>query len=76
MRQERLEVFLRRRRRPITSARSRIRAPCGAACEDYRASATIGLVHDQKDKIELKMPLLALRGKQGVIEALFDCLAD
>jgi haloacetate dehalogenase len=46
-------------------------------CEDYRASATIDLVHDRKDlKKKLQMPVLALWGKQGVIEALFDCLAD
>jgi haloacetate dehalogenase len=48
-----------------------------STCEDYRASATIDLVHDRKDlKKKLRMPLLALWGKQGVIEALFDCLAD
>jgi haloacetate dehalogenase len=48
-----------------------------ATCEDYRAAATIDLVHDQKDlKKKLEMPLLALWGKHGVIEALFDCLAD
>jgi haloacetate dehalogenase len=47
-----------------------------STCEDYRAAATIDLVHDRKDKAKLKMPLLALWGKQGVVEALFDCLAD
>jgi haloacetate dehalogenase len=47
-----------------------------ATCEDYRAAATIDLVHDQKDKAKLRMPVLALWGKHGVIEALFDCLAD
>jgi len=48
-----------------------------ATCEDYRAAATIDLVHDRKDlKKKLRMPILALWGKQGVIEALFDCLAD
>ena len=48
-----------------------------ATCEDYRAAATIDLVHDRKDlRKKLKMPLLALWGRQGVIEALFDCLAD
>jgi len=48
-----------------------------ATCEDYRAAATIDLVHDSKDaKRKLAMPLLALWGKQGVIEAQFDCLAD
>ncbi len=48
-----------------------------ATCEDYRASATIDLVHDKKDlKRKITMPVLALWGRQGVIEALFDCLAD
>ncbi|OGA70918.1 MAG: alpha/beta hydrolase [Betaproteobacteria bacterium RIFCSPLOWO2_12_FULL_65_14] len=47
-----------------------------STCEDYRAAATIDLVHDQKDRAKLKMPLLALWGKHGVVEALFDCLAD
>jgi haloacetate dehalogenase len=47
-----------------------------ATCEDYRAAATIDLVHDQQDRAKIRMPLLALWGKQGVIEALFDCLAD
>jgi haloacetate dehalogenase len=47
-----------------------------ATCEDYRAAATIDLIHDQKDRAKLKMPLLALWGRQGVIEALFDCLGD
>jgi haloacetate dehalogenase len=48
-----------------------------STCEDYRAAATIDLVHDRKDlKKKLKMPLLALWGRQGVIAALFDCLAD
>jgi haloacetate dehalogenase len=48
-----------------------------ATCEDYRASANIDLVHDKQDRRKkLAMPLLALWGRQGVIEALFDCLAD
>jgi haloacetate dehalogenase len=48
-----------------------------ATCEDYRAAANIDLVHDRKDlKKKLPMPVLALWGRQGVIEALFDCLAD
>jgi haloacetate dehalogenase len=48
-----------------------------ATCEDYRAAATIDLIHDQKDLArKIRMPLLALWGRQGVIEALFDCLAD
>ena len=48
-----------------------------ATCEDYRAAATIDLVHDKQDlRRKLAMPVLALWGKHGVIEALFDCLAD
>jgi haloacetate dehalogenase len=48
-----------------------------ATCEDYRAAATIDLVHDKQDaRKKLRMPLLALWGRHGVIEALFDCLAD
>ncbi len=47
-----------------------------STCEDYRAAATIDLVHDRKDRTRLKMPVLALWGRHGVVEALFDCLAD
>jgi len=48
-----------------------------ATCEDYRAAATIDLEHDRKDlRRKLRMPVLALWGKQGVIESQFDCLAD
>ena len=37
-----------------------------ATCEDYRAAATIDLVHDRKDlKKKLQMPVLALWGRQG-----------
>jgi len=47
-----------------------------STCEDYRAAATIDLVHDRKDKRKIAMPLLALWGRQGVIAALFNCLED
>ena len=48
-----------------------------ATCEDYRASATIDLMHDKQDlRRKIRMPLLALWGRQGVVEALFDCLRD
>ena len=48
-----------------------------STCEDYRAAATIDLMHDRKDlRKKLQMPMLALWGRQGVIAALFDCLAD
>jgi haloacetate dehalogenase len=48
-----------------------------ATCEDYRAAATIDLVHDKEDRRKkIRMPVLALWGKHGVINALFNCLAD
>jgi haloacetate dehalogenase len=48
-----------------------------ATCEDYRAAATIDLVHDKKSlKTRIEMPVLALWGRHGVIAALFDCLRD
>jgi haloacetate dehalogenase len=47
-----------------------------STCEDYRAAATIDLVHDQRDRAKIRMPVLALWGKQGVIGALFECLDD
>ena len=48
-----------------------------ATCEDYRAAASIDLVHDEKDlKRKIRMPVLALWGKQGVIQRLFDCLTN
>ncbi|MBA3505517.1 MAG: alpha/beta hydrolase [Betaproteobacteria bacterium] len=50
-----------------------------ATCEDYRAAATIDLVHDQADiEAERKVtcPLLALWGDKGVINRMFDPLSD
>jgi len=48
-----------------------------ATCEDYRAAATIDLVHDRKDlRRKIRMPVLVLWGKQGVIERMFDPLKD
>jgi haloacetate dehalogenase len=48
-----------------------------ATCEDYRASAGIDLQHDRADLgRKLRMPLLVLWGKRGVIERLFDPLRD
>ena len=43
-------------------------------CEDYRAAATIDIAHDDADTAKLRMPLLALWGQNGAIEAHFDCL--
>ncbi|WP_439154387.1 alpha/beta fold hydrolase [Yoonia sp.] len=45
------------------------------ACEDYRAAASIDIAHDDADTSKLRMPLLALWGRDGVIAAQFDCLA-
>jgi haloacetate dehalogenase len=47
-----------------------------ASCEDYRAAATIDLVHDRKSKSKVAMPVLALWARQSPVGALFDCLAD
>jgi haloacetate dehalogenase len=48
-----------------------------STCEDYRAAATIDLIHDKQDLgRKITMPLLAIWGKQGVIEALFDPIRD
>ncbi|SFS22231.1 alpha/beta fold hydrolase [Yoonia litorea] len=45
------------------------------ACEDYRAAATIDIAHDDAETGKVTVPLLALWGADGVIEAHFDCLA-
>lgn len=48
-------------------------------CEDYRASATIDLVHDQSDidkKNFLQQPLLVLWGEQGVVNQCFEPLKE
>jgi len=45
-----------------------------ASCEDYRAAASIDLVHDRADREagrKVRCPLLALWGGQGVIERCF-----
>lgn len=45
------------------------------ACDDYRAAATIDIAHDNADgDRKVECPMLALWGKNGVIEAHFDCL--
>ncbi len=46
-----------------------------ASCEDYRAAASIDLVHDDADYDQgrkVACPLLALWGGQGVMERLYD----
>ena len=46
-----------------------------ATCEDYRAAATIDLVHDRADRQhKIEPPLLVLWGQQGVIERCYDAL--
>jgi haloacetate dehalogenase len=48
-----------------------------ATCEDYRASAGIDLEHDRRDRRKkLRLPVLVLWGKRGVIERHFDPLRD
>jgi haloacetate dehalogenase len=46
-----------------------------ASCEDYRAAASIDLIHDEADAekgIMVECPLLALWGARGVMERLYD----
>ena len=48
-------------------------------CEDYRAAASIDLVHDRADRDtgrRLELPLLALWGRDGVVARCFDPLAE
>jgi haloacetate dehalogenase len=48
-----------------------------AICEDYRAAATIDLVHDAEDDAAgrtLSAPIQALWGAQGTVGALYDVL--
>ncbi|MFC0408961.1 alpha/beta fold hydrolase [Roseomonas elaeocarpi] len=46
-----------------------------AACEDYRAAATIDLEHDAADaERRIEAPLLALWGAKGTVGALYDVL--
>ncbi len=46
-----------------------------AICEDYRAAATIDLLHDAADADrKIEAPLLALWGGRGTVGALFDVM--
>lgn len=46
-----------------------------AICEDYRAAATIDLVHDAADaQARIGVPLLAIWGGKGTVGALYDVL--
>jgi haloacetate dehalogenase len=47
-----------------------------AMCEDYRAAATIDLVHDEADlDTRIRCPLLVLWGAQGAIGRWYDVIA-
>ena len=46
-----------------------------ASCEDYRAAYGVDIAHDDAETGRLPMPVLALWGANGAIEAHFDCLA-
>ena len=50
-----------------------------AMCEDYRAAATIDLVHDRadrKDGRKLEMPVRVLWGEHGLVNQCFTPIAD
>ena len=48
-----------------------------ATCEDYRAAAGIDLEHDAADaQSRVACPLLVLWGEKGVVNRLFDPIAD
>jgi haloacetate dehalogenase len=50
-----------------------------AMCEDYRAAATIDLVHDREDRDAgkfLPMPLRVLWGEHGLVNKCFNPLED
>ncbi|MBO6674779.1 MAG: alpha/beta hydrolase [Rhizobiales bacterium] len=46
-----------------------------ASCEDYRAAYGVDIAHDDDDPQPLPMPVLALWGDKGAIEAHFNCLS-
>jgi haloacetate dehalogenase len=47
-----------------------------ATCDDYRAAATIDIEHDDAETGKVRVPLLCLWGRRGVIERCFDALAE
>ena len=50
-----------------------------AMCEDYRAAATIDLVHDRADRAagkQLKMPIKVLWGEHGLVNKCFKPIED
>ena len=67
--------------RALAAYEHALRQP-GAAhglCEDYRAAASIDLLHDRADRdanVKLTRPLLALWGEQGVVHRCFQVLDE
>ncbi|MGK7946924.1 MAG: alpha/beta fold hydrolase [Microcystaceae cyanobacterium] len=54
----------------------RLKETIHGTCEDYRASATIDLSHDQADrKQKMSCPVMVLWGSQGVVEKKYSVLA-
>lgn len=54
----------------------RIPGTVHAMCEDYRAAASIDLVHDEQDlQKKVACPLLVLWGSQGSVASRYDALA-
>jgi haloacetate dehalogenase len=54
----------------------RIPGTLHAMCEDYRAGASIDLVHDEADlRKKIACPLLVLWGQQGSVNGRYDALA-
>lgn len=48
-----------------------------AACEDYRAAATIDLIHDEADiRKKITSPLLVFWPKTGLMEKEFDVMKE
>ena len=48
-----------------------------STCEDYRASASIDLIHDKKDNEQkITCPLLVLWGNKGIIGTKYDVIAS
>ena len=65
------------RRRPSTSTSvaSGDPAAIAASCEDYRAAASIDLVHAADADRRIEVPLLALWGERGLVGRTYDVLA-
>ena len=49
------------------------KATIHASCEDYRAAASIDIIHHNRDKKKkIKCPVLVLWGKKGTLEKLYE----